>query len=596
MSKSSMPSEHCEATPAKKARILDNYGIETRVNETFKRFTGLVKQSAGDFIVNEIDKHGNVLHLTNFDIPVVPEAAPAPLPDRQVAENRMREILGCDVFETLLAALERNDKNEKIQVKAPEVKTERKELHDFVKHFYKQYNTNTTSLDGVQMLDVNHQFSSRRVARDGYESQARSKEEFKICEAVMYKDSIDTLQAVSLIANGLKINQKRIGYAGTKDKRAKTTQMLTFFCIGVKQIVGLNKNFHNVKLGNFRLRHGDALRLGDLSGNRFKLVIRQVSETDNEIISSGVESLKTRGFYNYFGRQRFGSCAEAPTHAVGKFLILNNVKEAVELILKPRTSGKEREEVQFARHLWSSQPEKAHQAYALIERINCVEKFLLEGLSKCKPNDHLGAFQYIPRNMRLMYLHAYQSYVFNAMLTKRMELYGLKPVIGDLARLTSDDSIKKSEEKEPIVVITSENIDQFGIEHIVLPLPGHNIVYPENAMMEHYETLLKIDGIAIDNFKNKIKDFSLGGDYRNILVKPKDLSFEILSYNDQNQQVTKSDWDLMQESKEETTPHADPAPESNGPTLKALVLEYSLPSSAYATMALRELLVDELLD
>lgn len=45
MSKSSMPSEHCEATPAKKARILDNYGIETRVNETFKRFTGLVKQS-----------------------------------------------------------------------------------------------------------------------------------------------------------------------------------------------------------------------------------------------------------------------------------------------------------------------------------------------------------------------------------------------------------------------------------------------------------------------------------------------------------------------------------------------------------------------
>lgn len=58
------------------------------------------------------------------------------------------------------------------------------------------------------------------------------------------------------------------------------------------------------------------------------------------------------------------------------------------------------------------------------------------------------------------------------MLTKRMELYGLRPVIGDLARLTPDDSMKKSEEKEPIVVITSENIDQFGIEHIVLPLPG----------------------------------------------------------------------------------------------------------------------------
>jgi tRNA pseudouridine13 synthase len=46
---------------------------------------------------------------------------------------------------------------------------------------------------------------------------------------VLYKDNIDTIQAVNMIAKSLRIQSKRINYAGTKDKRAKTTQLLSFF-------------------------------------------------------------------------------------------------------------------------------------------------------------------------------------------------------------------------------------------------------------------------------------------------------------------------------------------------------------------------------
>jgi tRNA pseudouridine13 synthase len=57
-----------------------------------------------------------------------------------------------------------------------------------------------------------------------------------------------------------------------------------------------------------------------LSGNRFKIVIREIDEQNNSIIESGIESLKKNGFINYFGLQRFGSCTEAPTHLIGSKL------------------------------------------------------------------------------------------------------------------------------------------------------------------------------------------------------------------------------------------------------------------------------------
>lgn len=58
--------------------------------------------------------------------------------------------------------------------------------------------------------------------------------------------------------------------------------------------------------------------MGDLSGNRFKIVLRELSETNDDTIKQGLESLKKSGFINYFGLQRFGNCIEVPTHMIGK--------------------------------------------------------------------------------------------------------------------------------------------------------------------------------------------------------------------------------------------------------------------------------------
>ena len=98
--------------------------------------------------------------------------------------------------------------------------------------------------------------------------------------------------------------------------------------------------FQQKKYLKNRMRTGESLKLGDLSGNRFKIAIRKVKENNLDLIKEGIVHLKNHGFINYFGLQRFGTCTQVPTHSIGIQLILNNVKEAIDLILKPRQNGK----------------------------------------------------------------------------------------------------------------------------------------------------------------------------------------------------------------------------------------------------------------
>ena len=50
-----------------------------------------------------------------------------------------------------------------------------------------------------------------------------------------------------------------------------------------------------------------------------------------------------------------------------------------------------------------------------------LERTVLEGYAK-SATDHLAAFSGVARNMRMMYAHAYQSYVWNHMVSERLEV------------------------------------------------------------------------------------------------------------------------------------------------------------------------------
>ena len=61
-----------------------------------------------------------------------------------------------------------------------------------------------------------------------------------------------------------------------------------------------------------------------------------------------------------------------------------------------------------------------------------------------------------------------------------------------------------AEHKKPEVV-TEETAGDYSIHDIVLPLPGWDVTYPQNAASQWYEDMLDKDGLTQESLKHKVK-------------------------------------------------------------------------------------------
>lgn len=127
------------------------------------------------------------------------------------------------------------------------------------------------------------------------------------------------MDAINLLSKLLKIKPGMFGYAGTKDRRAITTQWVSVYRVRAEQLQNLNSALRNLCVGNFRYCK-EPLKLGSLSGNQFIVTLRNVTG-DHSTIEESLESLKVNGFINYFGLQRFGTTS-VPTHKIGNYHVL----------------------------------------------------------------------------------------------------------------------------------------------------------------------------------------------------------------------------------------------------------------------------------
>lgn len=127
------------------------------------------------------------------------------------------------------------------------------------------------------------------------------------------KEGLTTREVQEKLANLLNLPATDIGYAGLKDKYARTTQTFSLLVGNVSdeftnQAVELIKNNLPVTVHWARL-HKNKLRPGHLLGNRFTIKITGLELQSGEALCQAreiVTRLQQRGLPNFFGPQRFG--------------------------------------------------------------------------------------------------------------------------------------------------------------------------------------------------------------------------------------------------------------------------------------------------
>ena len=219
----------------------------------------------------------------------------------------------------------------------------------------------------------------------------------------------DTHVLIKELSRKLRIGQKAIGFAGTKDKRALTTQ---YFSLMAKPSEIKNLNIENIAI-EFMHKTIKPIRLGNLVGNKFIIKISDTKCKKNDI-EKLTDELKD-GFPNYFGIQRFGAVRPI-THAVGEKIVKGDYEGAVWDYLSEGDS--EISGFEARKHLKETKDFKlALQEYP---HNLLFERQIIGHLTR-KKNDYIGALKQLPESLSKMLVHAYQSAMFNRIIDLRIK-------------------------------------------------------------------------------------------------------------------------------------------------------------------------------
>ncbi len=175
----------------------------------------------------------------------------------------------------------------------------------------------------------------------------------------LMKRNITTSEAIRKVASRFRIKPGQIGFSGTKDRLAVTEQL-----ISIKARTDISIKGKNLEVTFFG-KGKEPLRLGMLLGNNFDIKIRDLKKKPKQVLK----------FLNLYGEQRFGT----KNAEIGKDIIKKDFKSAVKTIQASQGSWEDQAKLHLEEH----------------------------------KNDFVGAIRTIPREIAMMFVHSYQSLLWN---------------------------------------------------------------------------------------------------------------------------------------------------------------------------------------
>jgi len=386
-------------------------------------------------------------------------------------------------------------------------------------------------------------------------------EEGKYLIAELTKENWDTHGVIREIAHRLRVSRNRIGFAGTKDKFAVTKQKISIWSTEENELARVN--IADVSLDVIG-RSNKAVSLGDLYGNEFEIVIRGVEgryEAVKDKIDAITNEIETNGgIPNFFGVQRFGIIRPI-THVVGRHLIKGDINGAVMSYISDIFPG-ESEAAKEARMLCKSG--KLKESLKIIPLR--YERAMFNALIK-NDWDSLSAVHSLPKNLQKLFVHAYQSYLFNLILSQRMKqnLPFNVAIAGDVVCFHNEFGFPDPDKVEKVTANKIEGMNRLlkrGRAFVTAPILGYETEFADGVVGAIERKVLEEEAIELDNFRiEKMPELSSKGTSRPVLLAS-ELKTEI------------SDDEL-------------------NPGQLKVKLDFFLPKGTYATVLLREYMKDE---
>jgi tRNA pseudouridine13 synthase len=316
----------------------------------------------------------------------------------------------------------------------------------------------------------------------------------------MEKFNWDTNMAVKELARKLHISVSRIGFAGTKDKRAVTKQRVSVWNVPAEKIKALT--IRDIWFSDFTEAQRK-LQLGDSEGNKFIITIRDIDHDERET-RFRLEMLFSeldKGIPNVFGPQRFGEVRRL-SHIVGLLMMKKDFEQACKIYVARAFEGEPEDVFEMRKSMW----ERWGRIEAFKRGLNDYpyrlkyERSMLDYLTQ-HPDDFCGALRRLPSRLRKMFINAVQADIWN------------RAIEGE--RLSAG-------QKEP--------------------LPGYNTELDEkDPIQRKIKKIMAELQITRNHFKmSGMPEIATSGGEREVMLVPKDLKILEVSKDDLNPEKTKA--------------------------------------------------------
>lgn len=266
-----------------------------------------------------------------------------------------------------------------------------------------------------------------------------------------------------------------------------------------------------------------------ITGNRFHIVVRHLTESELRSALREMDSVKQDGYPNYFDDQRFGSF-DARQGFVAEKILRKHYNGALKIYfsrIHPEDSKEERDHRKFLGENWGDWPTclKGTRSRFEQESFRYLEK---------NPKGFIPILQRISHEEMVLFFSAYQSHLWNEVLRKIIRSVSndnfmsgnshTKGCHGQTCLPGTNLKISKGIAGDYLFYASLNQEKKAYLSNLIIPMPASNIKMPDALTEKQYSEVLQENNLKSPLFNiRKLRQAFFKGIERRAIITPEDL-------------------------------------------------------------------------